>query len=184
MTKAQAYELRLFDKVILTFSIDYGFDGDTVVDLGRAGDDALLPPGLQPTPDGVWKWLSARVLPPGRRYADTLCIMMGIRPGDVERILAVGLGLSLNDSYWVCPVGFDGRFADYNLYENGFSDVLAAVAYTGHLDLGSDDYLAETDRHLALGATELRRTPHWVTLQDPSGRTYCVTRHPVDRPVV
>ena len=54
----------------------------------------------------------------------------------------------------------------------------------GHLDLGSDSYLAETDRHLALGATEVRRTPHWVTLRDPSGRLYCVTRHPVDEPVV
>lgn len=54
----------------------------------------------------------------------------------------------------------------------------------GHLDLGSDDYLAETNRHLALGATEVRRTPEWVTLQDPSGRLYCVTRHPVDTPAV
>ena len=54
----------------------------------------------------------------------------------------------------------------------------------GHLDLGSDDYLAETERHLALGATEVRRTQHWVTLRDPSGRVYCVTRHPVDRPAV
>jgi len=54
----------------------------------------------------------------------------------------------------------------------------------GHLDLGSDDYLAETDRHLALGASEVRRTPDWVTLRDPSGRAYCVTRHPVDRPAV
>jgi hypothetical protein len=54
----------------------------------------------------------------------------------------------------------------------------------GHLDLGSDDYLAETDRHRALGATEIRRTPHWVTLRDPSGRLYCVTRHPVGEPAV
>jgi hypothetical protein len=54
----------------------------------------------------------------------------------------------------------------------------------GHLDLGTDDYLAETDRHLALGATEVRRTPHWVTLRDPSGRLYCVTRHPVHEPTV
>lgn len=61
-------------------------------------------------------------------------------------------------------------------------DEQAAVA--GHLDLGSDDYLAETERHMALGATEVRRTPHWVTLQDPSGRFYCVTRHPVDAPAV
>lgn len=48
-----------------------------------------------------------------------------------------------------------------------------------HLDLGSDDYLAETTRHLALGGTEVRRTSSWVTLRDPSGRLYCVTRHPV-----
>jgi hypothetical protein len=52
----------------------------------------------------------------------------------------------------------------------------------GHLDLGSDDYLAETERHLALGATEVRRTEHWITLLDPSGRAYCVTRHSVDGP--
>jgi hypothetical protein len=55
---------------------------------------------------------------------------------------------------------------------------------TGHLDLGADDYLAEADRHLVLGATEVRRTPHWVTLLDPTGRTYCVTRHSVDEPAV
>jgi hypothetical protein len=55
---------------------------------------------------------------------------------------------------------------------------------TAHLDLGADDYLAETGRHLVLGASEVRRTPHWVTLRDPSGRLYCVTRHPVGRPAV
>jgi len=52
-------------------------------------------------------------------------------------------------------------------------------AVVGHLDLGTDDYLAETDRHLQLGASEVRRTPSWVTLRDPSGRLYCVTRHPL-----
>jgi hypothetical protein len=51
---------------------------------------------------------------------------------------------------------------------------------TGHLDLGSDDAEAEAARHLALGATEVRRMPGWITLTDPAGRTYCVTRHPVD----
>lgn len=134
---AQAYELRLFDGVVMTFSVGRGLDGDFVDELGLPADGAPLPPGMQPTAEGVWKWLSTRALPFNRRYADTLCIMMGIRPGDVERILAVGLGLSLNDSYWVCPAGSESRFARVNLYENGFSDVLAAVAYTGHLDLGS-----------------------------------------------
>lgn len=51
---------------------------------------------------------------------------------------------------------------------------------TGHLDLGSDDADAEAARHLALGATQVRRTEGWVTLLDPTGRAYCVTRHSVD----
>ena len=131
------YELRLFDSAVLSFSIAEGFEGATV-ELVQAGDSgAPFPVGMSLTPDGVWKWLSTRALPFNRRYADTLCLMMGIRPGDVERILSVGMGLSLNDCYWVCPVGFDGSFSDINLFENGFSEVLAAVAYTGHLDLGS-----------------------------------------------
>jgi hypothetical protein len=31
----------------------------------------------------------------------------------------------------VVPQGFKGKFADYNLYENRFSEALALVAYTG-----------------------------------------------------
>lgn len=39
--------------------------------------------------------------------------------------------MSLNDSYWIVPEGFNGKFAEYNLYENSFSDILSLVAYTG-----------------------------------------------------
>ena len=41
------------------------------------------------------------------------------------------MGLSLNDSFWVVPLGFAGRFKDYNLYQNRFSDALSQVAFTG-----------------------------------------------------
>ena len=75
--------MRLFDKAVLTFSIGHGFDGNVVVDLELAEDAPVLPPGPQPTPDGVWKWLSTRALPFNRRYADTLGTMVGIRPINV-----------------------------------------------------------------------------------------------------
>lgn len=39
---------------------------------------------------------------------------MGIAPGDTARVVEVGRGLSLNDSYWVVPEGFDGAFDDYS----------------------------------------------------------------------
>lgn len=47
---------------------------------------------------------------------------------------------------------------------------------TGHLDLACDDMTAEAARHVALGAREVRRTGRWITLEDPAGRPYCVTR--------
>lgn len=58
-----------------------------------------------------------------------------VMPLDMERtnegIIDVCKGLSLNDSYWVVPEGFDGKFAQYNLYENRFSERLSLIAYTG-----------------------------------------------------
>lgn len=47
---------------------------------------------------------------------------------------------------------------------------------TGHLDLACDDVDAEAVRHVALGATEVRRTEGWITLLDPTARSYCLTR--------
>lgn len=133
------YELRLFDEKVLTIRIDEDQDGildAKVLDRG----EARLPLGLRLDGDGINRWLETRALPFNRTYSDRICMQMGIAPTDVARIVEVGRGLSLNDSYWLVPGGFDGRFADYNLYENGFSDVLAVVAYTGRIDLGSTPY--------------------------------------------
>lgn len=47
-------------------------------------------------------------------------------------IIKVSKGLSLNDCYWVVEEGFNGSFADYNLYDNRFSQVLALIAFTGY----------------------------------------------------
>jgi Glyoxalase-like domain len=47
---------------------------------------------------------------------------------------------------------------------------------TGHLDLACDDMTAEAARHVALGARQLHGGRGWITLADPTGRVYCVTR--------
>jgi predicted enzyme related to lactoylglutathione lyase len=46
---------------------------------------------------------------------------------------------------------------------------------TAHLDLACDDRDAESARHQALGAEQVRRTPGWTVMRDPGGRTYCTT---------
>lgn len=51
---------------------------------------------------------------------------------------------------------------------------------SAHLDLACDDADAEAGRHMALGARVVRRMPYWVTLADPTGRLYCITRRDPD----
>ncbi len=47
-----------------------------------------------------------------------------------------------------------------------------------HLDWGTTDRSAETERHLGLGARVLAVHSHWTVLADPVGRTYCLTDGP------
>lgn len=44
-----------------------------------------------------------------------------------------------------------------------------------HLDWGTTDRMAETERHLALGAKVRAVHEHWTVLADPVGRVYCLT---------
>jgi hypothetical protein len=50
----------------------------------------------------------------------------------------------------------------------------------GHLDLATSDVTLERQRHEALGATVLAEFPDWMTLRDPNGLTYCITRRNPD----
>ena len=126
------YELRLYDKTLLSFE----FTSDIAVGYSLAIKQidearALLPLEMELTDDGVLKWLERRVIPKNRTFVEEILRSFGLAIGDTKGIIDVCKGLSLNDSYWVVPEGFGGAFADYNLYENRFSEILSLVAYTG-----------------------------------------------------
>lgn len=123
------YELRLFDEPLIRFS--FGEEEPALLLDWDTTKEALIPSGLTLNHDGLWRWLSARAIPQNRRFATELCRSLGLSVNDRSGILEISRGLSLNDSYWIVPSEFDGTFADYNLFENDFSAVLAAVAYTG-----------------------------------------------------
>ena len=71
------------------------------------------------------------MIPKNRAFVDEILKMLGLSINNTKGIIDVCKGLSLNDSYWVVPLGFEGTFKEYNLYENRFSSVLSLVAYTG-----------------------------------------------------
>lgn len=130
---SNVYSLRIYDTELMKFTMEKrGLEG-LVAEIVSVQDDHahLMPLDLELTGEGVIKWLERRVIPKNRTFVDEILKTLGLSRNDTKGIIDVCKGLSLNDSYWIVPEGFDGAFAQYNLYENRFSEMLALVAYTG-----------------------------------------------------
>ena len=127
------YSLRLYDEELLTFSLrDEGLAGMRATVLSVNDDrKEVFPLDLALTDEGIMKWLERRVIPKNRAFVDEILKTLGLSINNTKGIIDVCKGLSLNDSFWVVPLGFTGTFKEYNLYENRFSSVLSLVAYTG-----------------------------------------------------
>lgn len=143
----QDYVLRLYDTDLLSFSLsEQGIEGlKSQIHSVKEEKKALFPLDLDLTDDGLVKWLQRRVIPKNRAYVAEILKTFGLSINDTKGIIDVCKGLSLNDSYWVVPQGFTGTFAQYNLYENRFSEILSLVAYTG---IGQSDAAFTTSPEL------------------------------------
>lgn len=128
------YEFRQYDNVLLKFSLARKNLDEFSYDVQWVNDELkyLLPIGLTLDSNGIGKWLSSRVIPKNREFVDQILSRSGLSHNDTIGIINLCKGLSLNDSYWVVEEDFDGKFADYNLYENSFARTLALIAYTGY----------------------------------------------------
>ena len=143
----QEYMLRLYDMDLLSFSLaEQGIEGLKAKLLWTNEEHRqLLPLDMELSDAGVLKWLQKRVIPKNRAYVAEILKTFGLSINDTKGIIDVCKGLSLNDSYWVVPGGFSGTFAQYNLYENRFSEILSLVAYTG---IGQSDAAFTTSPEL------------------------------------
>lgn len=76
-------------------------------------------------------WLRSRKTPENRAFAD--CLMKAIGSGaNPFKYIEVTYGLSLNDSFWVCPVKERSVSWDaVNAYQHVFDDRAARLAFTG-----------------------------------------------------
>lgn len=132
------YVIRIFDLPLVAYSVGTSAIGGVTgkVEWVDEGSRALLPPRLLQscTYDDVEAWLASRVIPKNRAFVRQILGQYGIEASSPQDIIDVSRGLSLNDAYWVTPDGFDGTWAEYNLYENRFDEVLGLVAYTGVTD--------------------------------------------------
>ncbi len=126
------FELKHFNQSLMTFEYESRpLEGDACCILSVTKNISLLPIGMDISEKGLMSWLKSRVIPKNREFVETILSKMGLSSKDTLGIIKICKGLSLNDSYWVVEDGFDGKFEDYNLYTNRFSQTLALIAYTG-----------------------------------------------------
>ena len=123
-------------------------------------------PASRPAPPATW--------PGGRSAVDQVCV--DAPPSVFEAELA----------FWEALTGWSRTRTDSPEFERLDGEgmplrmLLQRLDDDGpagiHLDLAADDRAAETERHVALGATVERATDRGFTvLVDPAGRRYCVT---------
>ena len=126
------YELKIYDTPLLEFSLEETGLGLKAEILSVAEDQTYRFPLEMPlTEKGMLSWLKSRVIPKHRAYADEILDVLGLSIGDTKGIIDASMGLSLNDSYWVVPSGFNKTFAEFNFYDNQFNDILSLTAFTG-----------------------------------------------------
>ena len=127
------YTLKQYDTPLLKFSaIPDSSEPEIELLWWDAEKTHLLPWDLELTPEGLDRWLRHRTIPRNRAYAHILLAKCGLNLNRPLKIIQACKGLSLNDSYWISEEGDFASFDKVNLYETPFSNVLAALAFTGH----------------------------------------------------
>ena len=145
---AVRYTIRHFDLQLLTFEANMD-SADTDLHIIKVYEEnrSFLPLNLTVSEDGVECWLRHRAIPKNRAYVDALLSKVGLSLNRPLGIIAANKGLSLNDCFWVDAEGSGDTFEKVNLYDNRFSQVLAAIAFTGYgssirTSLAYDDFFA------------------------------------------
>ena len=123
------YSFKLYDEELMRFRLTRKIDLHCEITYINEERKHLLPLEMVVTGEGVREWLRKRVIPQNRELVWEILDALGLEISDLKGIIDVCKGLSLNDSYWVTPVSFEGYFIDYNLYQNRFSETLSLIAY-------------------------------------------------------
>lgn len=127
------FVLKQYDDVLLDFMTKRTIDGIDV-SITSINKDKIerLPLGMSPTSESLTRWLRHRTIPANRAYAQNFLSKNGLSENDFIGILQICKGLSLTDCYWVTYPNDQKTFAEVNLFDNRFSQVLSQIAFTGY----------------------------------------------------
>jgi len=143
----KTYILKHFDKNI----IEFRFITDTlsssrlkIIEINQQHKQ-FFPLGLNIDDDSLLSWIKSRTIPKNRNFVHKILMELDLSLDDIEGIVSISKSLSLNDSYWIVDSGFDGIFADFNLYDNDFNNILSLLAYTGYGSVKKQGFISSPE---------------------------------------
>ena len=74
-------------------------------------------------------WLETRRS--AKHRAEIARMLRNLRMTDLKSFIDVSLGLTLTDTLWVKEEHSDSKWADVNLYDNEFSEIVSQTAFMG-----------------------------------------------------
>ncbi len=134
MEPSQTYALKLYDEQLAWFSFQKTMTGFRARGLEVNTERAnLLPLNMRssPTDAELARFLTSRRIPKGRTFLEEVLRPYGLAPTDTKGIIDLSRGASVNDAYSIVPADDDIPYAEYNLFDNDFDEVLQVIAYTG-----------------------------------------------------
>ncbi|MEA3490745.1 MAG: XRE family transcriptional regulator [Campylobacterota bacterium] len=143
----KTYILKHFDKAIVSFRLNTSALSGSRIEITHICEEhkAFSPLGLEMNDANLLSWIKSRTIPKNREFVHKVLMELGLRLEDVEGIVAISKSLSLNDCYWIVEKGFEGIFADYNLYDNDFNKTLSLLAYTGYASVKQEGFLSSPE---------------------------------------
>ena len=136
MEETRTYLLKLYDDDLASFTLVRDASGAVRCASAECDESkrGLLPFRVTGDAASFERWIEARTLSKNRTFASRIVRQYGIRFDDAMQMLDACNGLSLNDAYWVVPDGSKAMFAEKNLYENPFDELVATAAFSGVID--------------------------------------------------
>lgn len=126
------YLLKHYDDALLPFDVEDNAYCKCNITWINESMKRYLPLDLDVSNDGLSRWTTHRNVPKNRAFVYTFLSKCGLSINRPMSIINVSKGLSLNDCYWITDYEFQGTYAEYNLYENRFSQILSRIVFTGY----------------------------------------------------
>ena len=143
----KTYILKHFDRDIVAFCFSSNALSGSSIEMVQkySTNKTFFPLGLEINNENLLSWIKSRTIPKNREFVHKVLMELGLSLDDLEGIVAISKSLSLNDCYWIVEEGFEGIFADYNLYDNDFNKTLSLLAYTGYASVKKEGFLSSPE---------------------------------------